>query len=268
MPQPISPAGCGFMAMVFPSPRRTLARGLVAFAALLTVGVLVRPCCAAFIAAARPAAALRVAAVAPVLEDEDSSAASPKVGAAALVACSALLAAAAATAGSAAVRSKTARKYTTQTILPSLVWYPTGVKQNELDGGRLLCVCLEGIDVVLGKTSGGKVFAVADKCPPIGTSLSVGGEIVGDEIIDPQYGTAFNVFTGQPDRWCTSPPIIGGIISTIMGGPQALKVFDCKTNFFGGDVEVLIDTNMRRAYEANYWKGVLDAQGKDDGTYY
>jgi len=186
-----------------------------------------------------------------------------------LVACSALLVTAAvATGSSLAVRSKTARKYTTQTILPSLVWYPTGVNQKELAGGVLLCVCLEGIDVVLGKTGSGKVFAVADKCPPIGTSLSVGGEIVGDEVIDPQYGTAFNVFTGQPDRWCTSPPIIGGLISTIMGGPQALKVFDCKTNFFGGDVEVLIDTNMRRAYEANYWKGVLDAQGKDDGTYY
>merc|ERR1719216_453662 len=133
MPQPISPAGCGFMATVVPRPRRTLARGLVAAVALLAVGVLVRPCCAAFIAAARPAAALRAARAAPALDDENPSAGSPKVGAAALVACSALLATAAATAGGAAVRAKTARKYTTQTILPSLVWYPTGVKQNELD---------------------------------------------------------------------------------------------------------------------------------------
>merc|ERR1719492_437583 len=149
--------------MAVPSPRRTLARGLVAVLAILTVSVLVRPCCPAFIAAARPAASLRVAQAAPALDDESPSASSPSVGAAALVACSALLATAAATAGGAAVRAKTARKYTTQTILPSLVWYPTGVKQNELDGGRLLCVCLEGIDVVLGKTGGGKVFAVADK---------------------------------------------------------------------------------------------------------
>jgi len=237
--------------------------------AILAAGALVKQCGVSFVAAARPAATSRVAGHgAPALGNERPVEGSTRVGAAALVACSALFATVATAVGSAALRSKTARKYTTQTILPSLVWYPTGVNQKELEGGVLLCVCLEGIDVVLGKTGGGKVFAVADKCPPIGTSLSVGGEIVGDEVIDPQYGTAFNVFTGQPDRWCTSPPIIGGIISTIMGGPQALKVFDCKTNFFGGDVEVLIDTNMRRAYEANYWKGVLDAQGKDDGTYY
>merc|ERR1719361_818090 len=99
MPQPISPAGCGFMAMVFPCPRRTLARGLVAAVALLAVGALVRPCCAAFIAAARPAAALRVVRAAPALDDESRSAGSPNVGAAALVACSALLATAAASAG-------------------------------------------------------------------------------------------------------------------------------------------------------------------------
>ena len=35
-----------------------------------------------------------------------------------------------------------------------------------------------------------------------------------------------------------------------------------------GEVEVLVDTNAKKAYEANYWKGLLDAQGKDDGTYY
>ena len=28
-----------------------------------------------------------------------------------------------------------------------------------------------------------------------------------------------------------------------------------------GDVEVLVDTNAKKAYEAWYWKGLLDAQG-------
>merc|ERR1711874_441250 len=110
----------------------------------------------------------------------------------------------------------------------------TGFKSSDLDGGRLICICLEGVD----------------------------------EIVDAQYGTAFNVFTGMPDRFCSSPPVIGGIVGAIMGGPQALGVFDCRTSFLGAEVEVLVDTNMKRAYEANYWKGVLDAQGKDDGSYY
>ena len=29
-----------------------------------------------------------------------------------------------------------------------------------------------------------------------------------------------------------------------------------------------VDTNAKKAYEADYWKGILDAQGKNDGTYY
>jgi len=32
--------------------------------------------------------------------------------------------------------------------------------------------------------------------------------------------------------------------------------------------QVEVDANARKAYEADYWKGLLDAQGKNDGTYY
>lgn len=47
-----------------------------------------------------------------------------------------------------------------------------------------------------------------------------------------------------------------------------LATFECREAFFGNDVEVLVDINAKRMYEANYWKGLLDAQGKNDGTYY
>merc|ERR1712151_76382 len=47
-----------------------------------------------------------------------------------------------------------------------------------------------------------------------------------------------------------------------------MGVIDCRTSLFGDDIEVLVDTNAKKAYEADYWKGLLDAQGKDDGTYY
>jgi len=89
------------------------------------------------------------------------------------------------------------------------------------------------------------------------------------QIIEQQYGNAFNVFSGQPEGdWCPTPPIIGSIVATIMGGPQAVAVFELREAFLSGEIEVLIDTNAKRAYEAPYWKGVLDAQGKDDGSYY
>merc|ERR1712187_372857 len=85
----------------------------------------------------------------------------------------------------------------------------------------------------------------------------------------PQYGSTFDVFTGMPEgEWCPEPPVLGGLIGAFMGGPQAVAVFEVRESLFGGDIEVQVDTNAKKAYEADYWKGVLDAQGKDDGTYY
>merc|ERR1711933_684933 len=104
---------------------------------------------------------------------------------------------------------KTSMRYTTQTILPAFTWLKTGFKGNGLGPGDLKSICLEGVDICFGKTSSGKLFAVADKCPPIGSSLVVGGDVEGDCVVDSQYGSAFNVFTGYPETWCASPPILG-----------------------------------------------------------
>jgi len=170
--------------------------------------------------------------------------------------------------GSAA--KQTPMRYTTQEIIPSLSWIPAGIKSKELTGGYLHVACLAGVDIVVGKTEGGKLFAVADKCPPTGTSLSIGpAEVIGQQIVDPQYGTRFDVYTGEPEGpWCPSPPVIGGFLGAFMGGPQCIAVFEIREAMFSGEVEVLVDVNTRKAYEANYWKGLLDAQGKNDGTYY
>ena len=35
-----------------------------------------------------------------------------------------------------------------------------------------------------------------------------------------------------------------------------------------GSVAVLIDVNAKAKFEAGYWRGVLDSQGKVDGGYY
>merc|ERR1712050_709136 len=80
---------------------------------------------------------------------------------AAAFACSALVATLATVAARGRpIAGKTAHKYTTQTILPSLTWFKTGFKSSDLDGGRLICICLEGVDVLIGKTGSGKPFAV------------------------------------------------------------------------------------------------------------
>lgn len=166
-------------------------------------------------------------------------------------------------------KRKTALRYTTQSILPSLVWLKTGFKASDLDGALLRTVSLVGVDIALGKTASGKLFALGDKAPPTGISLGIGGAVEGELVVEPQYGCRFDPFTGNPQGdWCPSPPIIGQAIGAFMGGPQALATFETRTAFLTGDIEVLVDANTRRAYEADYWKGILDAQGKDDGTYY
>ena len=33
-------------------------------------------------------------------------------------------------------------------------------------------------------------------------------------------------------------------------------------------IQVEVDVNYKAAYESNYWRGILDAQGKTDGGYY
>jgi len=130
-------------------------------------------------------------------------------------------------------------------------------------------VAVAGCDVCIGKTASGKLFCLGDKLPPTGISLSVGGEVEGEKVKEAQYGNIFNPFTGEPEGpWCPEPPLIGAFVGTFMGGAYPVATFETRETFLGNDIEVLIDTNAKRAYEADYWKGLLDAQGKDDGSYY
>jgi nitrite reductase/ring-hydroxylating ferredoxin subunit len=168
-----------------------------------------------------------------------------------------------------AVESKTTAHYTTQVILPALAWLKSGVKSSDLKPCQLKAVTLAGNDVLIGKTEGGKLFCVGNLCPHIGTPMSEGADVIGDVIVCPLHGSSFKVTTGELIDWCPSPPIIGPLTGFVIE-KKNLLIFECRESGFfgGGDVEVLVDTNAKRAYEADYWKGLLDAQGKDDGSYY
>jgi len=173
------------------------------------------------------------------------------------------------TARPAAVLPKTAARYTTQVILPSLAWLKTGVKSSDLQPTQLKAKAVAGNDVLIGKTEAGKLFVVGNLCPHIGTPMSEGADVIGDVIVCPLHGSSFKTTTGELIDWCPSPPIIGPLTGMVIE-KKNLLVFECRESGFfgGGEVEVLVDTNAKRAYEANYWKGLLDAQGKDDGTFY
>jgi len=165
--------------------------------------------------------------------------------------------------------SKTTAKYTTQVVLPSLAWLKTGVKSSDLAPTELKARLVAGNDVLIGKTEAGKVFAVGNLCPHINTPMSEGADVIGDVIVCPLHGSSFKTTTGELLDWCPSPPIIGPLTGLIIE-KKNLLVFEVREGgfFSSGEIEVLVDTNAKKAYEAYYWKGLLDAQGKDDGTYY
>jgi len=167
----------------------------------------------------------------------------------------------------AAARAKTAAKYTTQLILPALTWLKTGLKGSDLAPTELRAINLAGVDVLVGKTESGTVFTVGNLCPHLGTPMSEGADVIGDTIVCPLHGSSFNIFSGDLIDWCPSPPILGPLTGLVIE-KKNLAIFECRTSFFGGDIEVQVDTNAKKAYEADYWKGILDAQGKNDGTYY
>ena len=89
--------------------------------------------------------------------------------------------------------SKTAARYTTQTILPSLAWIKTGVKASELQPKQLKALTLAGNDVLIGKTEAGSLFCVGNLCPHIGTPMSEGADVIGDVIVCPLHGSSFKV---------------------------------------------------------------------------
>lgn len=167
-----------------------------------------------------------------------------------------------------AEESKTAARYTTQVVLPSLTWVKSGVNQNDLAPTQLKARNLIGTDVLVGKDESGKIFCVGNLCPHIGTPMSEGADVIGDVIVCPLHGSSFKTTTGELIDWCVSPPIIGPLTGLVIE-KKNLAVFDTRVGLFaGGEIEILIDVNAKKAYEADYWKGLLDAQGKDDGSLY
>jgi len=129
-------------------------------------------------------------------------------------------------------------------------------------GSATSCVC-GGLAICIAVDESGKVYALGDKCPPVNQPLSF-GKVKGGTIEDPVLGTKFDLKTGEVvGAWCPSGigKLLGGLFE-----PVGVPVYAVKTT--GKDVQVQVDVNYKANFEANYWKGILDAQGKSDGSYY
>jgi nitrite reductase/ring-hydroxylating ferredoxin subunit len=111
---------------------------------------------------------------------------------------------------------------------------------------------------------GGNLFALSNKLPPTGQPATF-GELQGKGIMkEPITGTNFNMKTGKPvGEWC---PTLVGKLFRILVGPQGVPTYPVRKR--GNNIEVEINVNLKAQFESNYWRGVLDSQGKVDGGYY
>lgn len=53
-----------------------------------------------------------------------------------------------------------------------------------------------------------------------------------------------------------------------MWPPSLLPLTPSQVRKQGDKVQVLLDVNAKKRFDSNYWRGILDAQGKVDGGYY
>lgn len=130
-----------------------------------------------------------------------------------------------------------------------------GSATSGVAGGLAICIAVD---------KKGAVYALGDKCPPVNQPLSFGKVNNDGTIQDPVLGTKFSLKTGQVEgAWCPSGlgKLIGGAFS-----PEGVPTFPVKKS--GKNLEVSVDVNAKLNFEANFWSGVLDAQGKADGKYY
>jgi nitrite reductase/ring-hydroxylating ferredoxin subunit len=130
-----------------------------------------------------------------------------------------------------------------------------GSATSGVAGGLAICVAVD---------KKGSVYALGDKCPPVNQPLSFGKVNADGTIQDPVLGTKFSLKTGQVvGAWC--PSGIGKLLGKAFS-PSGVPTYPVRQS--GGNLLVQVDVNAKLNYEANYWTGVLDAQGKSDGTYY
>jgi nitrite reductase/ring-hydroxylating ferredoxin subunit len=150
-------------------------------------------------------------------------------------------------------------------LLPSKLQYVPALKLKDLPKpGSATSGVAGGLAICIAVDPKGSVYALGDKCPPVNQPLSFGKVNPDGTISDPVLGTKFSLKTGEVvGPWCPSG------IGRLLGGlfePSGVPTFPVKSS--GGFIQVQVDVNAKANFEANYWSGILDAQGKADGKYY
>lgn len=141
------------------------------------------------------------------------------------------------------------------------------LKSNDIAAGDLVPVEVDGLAILVAADLDGKIFAIANSCPHLGTPLENGRLGEGSTIVCPLHKSAFSLESGEVvGDWCPFPPVLGPVILGNLAPPEKVSTFPVRAK--GQNIEVFIDRNLKERFESKYWSGLLDAQGKATGSYY
>mmetsp|Transcript_45795 Transcript_45795/g.127058 ORF Transcript_45795/g.127058 Transcript_45795/m.127058 type:complete len:189 (+) Transcript_45795:25-591(+) len=141
------------------------------------------------------------------------------------------------------------------------------LKSNDIAAGDLVPVEVDGLAILVAADLDGKIFAIANSCPHLGTPLENGRLGEGSTIVCPLHKSAFSLATGDVvGDWCPFPPFLGPVVLGNLAPPEKVSTFPVRSK--GQNIEVFIDRNLKDRFESKYWSGLLDAQGKATGDYY
>lgn len=144
-----------------------------------------------------------------------------------------------------------------------LQYVPCLSKDDLPNPGAATSAVAGGLAICIAVSPSGKTYALGDKCPPVNQPLSF-GKVTDETIEDPVLGTQFSLKNGEVvGKWCPSGigKLLGGLFA-----PSGVPTYAVKNQ--GGNIAVQVDVNYKANYESEYWTGILDAQGKSDGSYY
>jgi nitrite reductase/ring-hydroxylating ferredoxin subunit len=147
--------------------------------------------------------------------------------------------------------------------IPTKKSWITFVSTKECPPGQIASGFRYGQEIAVANDKG-QLYAISNKLPPTGQPATF-ATLEGKGLMkEPVTGTLFNMKTGKPvGEWC--PSLVGKLFRLLVG-PQEVPVYPVRKS--GNNIEVQINVNAKAQFEANYWRGVLDSQGKVDGGYY
>eukprot|EP00871_Galdieria_phlegrea_P005041 jgi/Galph1/5538/GphlegSOOS_G4175.1 len=139
------------------------------------------------------------------------------------------------------------------------------VKTDDLKPGDLKPFFVAGQSLLVVCDYDGQVYCTANVCPHLGTPLDQ-GSVGNGTIVCAQHKTAWRLSDGKlAGDWCPFPPVLGPLLGKVEGSTRFSRI-SCRE--MNGFIEALVDLDAVKEFESNYWKGILDAQGKATGGYY